>query len=218
MTVSAETTQVAPPYLTGVQDTWHAVARGALQYAAVMSNGVQVAPAECGALVRVTKHGAYKRDGLPVLHDPCPECAWAVAIATGTTSAEISRIHGPGEAARLKRLGFDPLHPGRLCAAIIAAENPAGPGNPAVIRLLAAVSRHRPGLAFSEGCIEGDCDNAADGGTCQCPGNAVCWTCSLCAGAEAGEGAGTLMEQCTIAAPCGVYAALAAHYESSKSA
>ena len=217
--MSAETLQeTTAPYLTGVQDGWHAVGREALQHAAVRGNGGRVARAECGALVLVTKHGAYKRDGLPVLHDPCQQCAWTVAIATGTIDKEISRMHGPGEGARLARLGFDPLLPGRLCAAIIAAAgNPIDTDNLAVIRLLAAISRHRPGLAFSEGCIEGDCDNAADGGKCQCPGTAVCWTCSLRCGAEAGGWAGTLMEECTIAAPCGVFAALAAHYQSGAS-
>jgi hypothetical protein len=214
--MSAETTQEAAlRYLTGVQNGWHAVGRDALQYAAVMSNGVRVAQAVCGALVRVTKHGEYKRDGYPVLHDPCPECAWTVAIATGTISGEISRMYDPDEAARLARLGFDPALPARLCAAILAAaENPVEADNLAVIRLLATVTRHRPGLAYSEGCLDGDCDNSPDGGTCQCPGSAVCWACSLRAGDEAGEWSGTLMEECRITAPCGVFAALITHYES----
>jgi hypothetical protein len=201
--------------LAGVQNGWHAVGRDALQYAAVMSNGVQVAQAECGALVRVSKHGPYKRDGYPVMHDLCPECAWTVAIATGTIDAEISRMHDPGEAAALARLGFDPLLPGKLCAAIIAAAgNPVDVGDLAVIRQLAAVTRHYPGLAVSEECAEGGCEHAGDDGKRDCPGSAVCWTCSLRSGDEAGEWAGALMDECTITAPCGVFAALVAHYES----
>jgi hypothetical protein len=214
--VSAETVQEAAPwYLTGVQSGWHAVGRDALQCAAVMSNGVRVAQAECGALVRVSKHGPYRRDGYPVMHDPCPECAWTVAIATGTIDGEISRMHDPDEATALARLGFDPMLPGKLCAAIIAAaENPVDVNNQAVIRQLATVTRHRPGLAVSEGCAEGDCEDIGADGKCDCPASAVCWTCSLRSGDEAGEWAGTLMEECRITAPCGVFAAFAAHYES----
>src|ERR1700722_995362 len=122
MPVTAETTQdPAPGHLTGVQHGWHAVAWDALPYAAVTPRGVRVAEAECGQLVRVSKHGPYQRDGYPVMHDPCPVCAWTVAIAAGDTDGEISRMYGPDEAASLALIGVDPLLAGRLCAAIIAA-------------------------------------------------------------------------------------------------
>jgi hypothetical protein len=84
----------------------------------------------------------------------------------------------------------------------------------AVIRQLAAVTRHHPGLAVSEECAQGGCEHAGAAGKRDCPGSAVCWTCSLRSGDEAGEWAGALMDECTITAPCGVFAALGAHYES----
>lgn len=195
-----------PAYLTGVQQGWHAVARDALKYAALMSNGVQVAQAECGALVRVSKHGAYIRDGFPVMHDPCPECAWTVAVAVDATECELDLITPDfAEYDALAGLGLDPLLPGKLIRAILAAAEDRS--DPAVIRQLAAVTRHAPSRAVSEECAEGDCSHDPCTG-----GRAVCWACSLRAGDEAGEWAGSLMEQGTVAAPCSVLSALAAHY------
>ena len=103
--------------------------------------------------------------------------------------------------------GIDPLLPGALCRAVLAAaEDKSGP---AVIRQLAAITRHCPGLAVSEECADGGCGHQP----CTYPDSqAVCWTCSLRTGEEAGEWAGHLMEECTVTAPCGVLAALAAHY------
>jgi hypothetical protein len=193
-------------YLTGVQHGWHAVAQDALKFAATMSNGVRVAQAECGAFVRVSKHGAYVRSGYPVMHEPCPVCAWTVAVATDATEAELDLIT-PDFAVfdTLAGLGLDPLLPGKLVRALLAAAEDRS--DPAVIRQLAAVTAHSPGLAVSEACAEGDCGHGPCTG-----GRAVCWTCSLRSGEEAGEWAGTLMEQCSVAAPCSVLTALAAHY------
>lgn len=199
-------------YLTGVHDSWHAIAPDALGFAAPMSNGVLIVPAECGALVRLAgKHGVYARDQRPVTFQPCPPCAWAVAVATGTVDREIELISpDQRESAALTRLGLDPLLPAALCRAVLAAaEDRSGP---AVLRQLAAITRHCPGLAYSEGCVEGNCDNTPDGGECHCTGSPVCWTCSLRCGDEAGEWAGTLMEECTVPAPCGAWTALTAHY------
>ena len=200
-------------YLTGVHSGWHAIAKDALQYAAVMGLGaagrVLIVPAECGTLVRLApKYGIYKRDTLPVTYDPCPECAWAVALATGGVDREIALISpDEQESAALARLGHDPLLPGLLCRAVLAAaEDPSGP---AVIRQLAAITRHRPGLTCAEECADGGCGHQP----CTYPGSqAVCWTCSLRTGGEAGEWAGHLMEECAVTAPCGVLTALAIHY------
>jgi hypothetical protein len=202
-------TQDPGQYLTGVQLGWHAIHRDSLRYAAVMSNGVQIAAAECDALVRVApKHGPYRRGDQPVMYDPCPVCAWSVALATGATGRELELITPGGpESAALARLGLDPLLPAALCRAILAATN--DPSSQAVIRQLAAVTAHSPGLAISEECAEDGCGHHP----CTYPGaQAVCWTCSLRTGEEAGEFAGRLMDQATVTAPCGVLAALAAHY------
>ena len=197
-------------YLAGVHEGWHAIAPDALQYAGTTRNGIQIVPAECGQFVRLApKYGAYVRAEVPVTHDPCPECGWIVAVATGTVDREI-RLITPDrqEAAALVRLGADPLLPGALCRAVLAAaEDPSGP---AVIRQLAAVTRHRPGLAISEECAEGGCGHRP----CTYPGSlAVCWACSLRTGDEAGEWHGQLMAEATVTALCGTLAALAAHYE-----
>jgi hypothetical protein len=202
-------TQDPDQYLTGVQRGWHAIHRDSLQYAAMMSNGVQVATAECDALVRVAaKHGPYRRASVPVAYDPCPYCAWTVAVATGAIEHELELITPPaGESAALARLGLDPLLPAALCRAILAAAEDRSSQD--VIRQLAAVTAHSPGLAISEECGEGDCDHHP----CTYPGSwAACWGCSLRTGEEAGEFAGRLMDQGTVRAPCGVLAALAAHY------
>lgn len=202
------TAETETAYLTGVQQGWHAVARDALQYVALMSNGVQIAPAECGALVRVSKHGAWKRDGYPVMHDPCPECAWMVAVATGERAieAELDLITPDfAEYDALAGAGVHPLLALSLASAVLAAAEDRN--DPAVIRQLAAVTRHAPGRAVSEECAEGDCGHDP----CTA-GRAVCWACTLRTGDEAGEWSGQAMSECTVAAPCSVLLALAAHY------
>ena len=201
----------AGEYLTGVQDGWHAIAPDALKYAAATSNGVWIVPAECGALVRLApKFGPYVRDALPVMHAPCPPCAWSVAVATGGTDREIALIlDDDGAAAALRRLGLDPELPARLCRAILAATSSGDPAGQAVIRQLAAVSAHAPGLSVGEECAEGGCHHKP----CSYPSSRpVCWACSLRAGEEAGEWAGSLMSECAVTAPCGVLTALAVHY------
>jgi hypothetical protein len=193
-------------YLTGVQQGWHAVARDALKFAATMSSGVQIAQAECGALVRVSKHGGYVRGGYPVMHEPCPVCAWTVAVATDASESELDLITPDfAEFDALAGLGLDPLLPVKLVRAILGGGEDKS--DPAVIRQLAAVSAHQPGRAVSEACAEGDCGHDPCTG-----GQAVCWTCSLRSGDEAGEWAGRLMDECTVVAPCGILSALAAHY------
>ncbi len=219
MTVSTDTANPALPgrtrapgpgdYLTGVHGGWHAIAHDALQYAGKMSNGVMIVPAECGALVRLApKYGTYARNKVPVTYDPCPECAWTVSLAAGAVEREI-RLITPDrrESAALARQGIDPLLPGALCRAVLAAaEDKSGS---AVVRQLAAITRHCPGLTVREECADGGCGHRP----CTYPGSrAVCWTCSLRTGEEAGEWAGHLMEECTVTAPCGVLAALAGHY------
>lgn len=206
---SGTRTQDPGQYLTGVQNGWHAIHRDNLRYAAVMSGGGRLAIAECQAFVRVAaRRGCYRRDRRPVTYDPCPVCAWTVAIATGSTGRELELITpDESESAALTRLGIDPLLPAALCGVILGAAKDES--SEAVIRQLAAVTAHSPGLAVSEECAEGGCDHDP----CTYPAaQAVCWACSLRTGEEAGEFSNRLMEQATVAAPCSVLAALAAHY------
>lgn len=199
-------------YLTGVHHGWHAVTRAALPLAATTGDGIRIVLAACGTFVTLAPmYGTYARDAVPVAYEPCPECAWAVAVATSTADREIQLITpDEREAAALAALGLDPFLPGALCRAILAAAEDE-PGRE-VIRQLAAVTRHRPGLAVSAGCAEGDCEDTSAAGTCGCPARAVCWGCSLRAGTEAGEWAGSLMGEGIVDAPCSVLAALAAGY------
>ncbi len=133
----------AGEYLTGVQGGWHAIAPDALQYAATTSNGGRIVPAECGALVRLApKFGPYVRDALPVMHGPCPPCAWSVAVATGGTDREIAlMLNDDGAAAALRRLGLDPELPARLCRAILAATSSGDPAGQAATSSTRAGSR-----------------------------------------------------------------------------
>ena len=212
-----------PAHLTGVQRGWHAVARDALKYAALMSSGTQVAYAECGALVRVSKHGAYKRDGYPVMHGPCPECAWAVAAGASELEEEIQRLMPSNEDREvLARLGVDPLI-AVTAAAQLAEAARTGRGDyeadhPATVQTLAAISRHAPVILVPEDCAEGSCEHyppgydPLNGRGFQCSrpeASAACAECSLQAGQWAGEWEGQY--ELVIPAPCTVLTRLAAH-------
>ncbi len=208
---------VMTEYVTGVHRGWHAIHRADLEYA-FGADPRLAAWAVCGALVRVSKHGVYDRAETPVSHDPCPQCAWHVAIATGSTERELLLLAPDDrQAAALARCGVIPLTAVAVCRAILAsAEDPA---DPAVLMQLAAATAHQPGLAVSEACLEGDCahhpEDLADGQDWRCDypdAEAVCWACSLRYGSWAGEGEGLLLDECVVPAPCGVLSALTARY------
>jgi hypothetical protein len=211
MTTSATRRRRPAAYLVGVQDGWHAIHPDVLALAAATGDGIKIAQALCGRLVRYApKYRAYTRDTRPVTFDPCPECAWAVAVATGATAREIQLILPDAPQSEvLRRNAIDPLLPAALCRAILAAAE-GDPSEPEVIRQLAAVTRHQPGVAVSEDCADGGCSHHP----CTYPdGRAVCWACSLRAGDEAGEWAGQIMPECAVAAPCGAWSALAGYYQ-----
>jgi hypothetical protein len=210
--------EIMTEYVIGVHQGWHAIHRPALEYA-IGTEPHLIAAAVCGVSARVTKHGVYDRAEWPVSGAPCPECAWHVAIATRSVERELLLITPDDrEAAVLARCGVTPLTAVTVCRAILAAAD--DPAHPAVIRQLAAASAHRPGLAVSEACAEGECEHreaeAEDLGQheqCSYPeATAVCWECSLLSGSWAGEYEGRLLGECTVRAPCSVLSALAAYY------
>jgi len=214
-----------PAYLIGVHQGWHAVTQFALKYTAAMSSGTRIAYAECGALVRVSKHGPYRRGGFPVMHDPCIECAWAVAGETGQLDEEIRRLMPSNEDREVfTRLGVDPLT--AVTAATMLAEaarsghGDYGADHPATIQMLAMITRHAPVILVPEDCAEGSCEHyppgydPLTGKGFECPrpeASAACAACSLQAGSWAGEWEGRY--ELGIPAPCAVLTRLAEHAE-----
>jgi len=213
-------------FITGVDGAggiWHAIDRQRAHYPWTRAaSGVAVAV--CGALARVTNHGVYDRPGPPVTYGPCHVCAWTVAIATGSTERELQLITpSDRSAAGLARAGVDPLLAVKICRAVLvresclAAEN--GLDHAATVQVLAHAATHRPVLVVPEDCAEDDrcCRHqpaaAEETWRCDYPdGAALCFACTLRAGPWAGSWEGDVMDECRIAAPCGVLQALARHY------
>jgi len=210
--------QVMTRYVTGVQDGWHAIDRQDLERA--FGTGPHLAAwTVCGQLARVSELGVYTRDQGPVQSRPCPQCAWHVAIATGSIGREMTLLTpNRREAAALARCGVTPRTAVAVCQAILAAAG--DPAHPAVVRQLAAATAHRPDLSIPEDCAEGSCEHrparlaGRPNWRCGYPDAlAVCWECTLTRGSWAGEYEGTALQECTVPAPCSVLLALAAHYK-----
>ena len=122
---------------------------------------------------------SYDPDTYPAKWDPCPQCRWTVAAMTGTFEAALASLKDPRARA--------------VALAILAKPGEDDPEDPAVIQLLAAVSRHAPVSLVAEECAEGDCEHVAAGGKPgECPGRLACRACSLQAGDWARGMAGTV--------------------------
>jgi hypothetical protein len=220
------------PYVAGMchDHEVHAVPREWAQHAIDQQmDGPVAAAAVCGRLTIVMV-------AMPSLSEwrstrLCGYCGWAIAIEAGIIEARLDAITPTGRARdALARLIGDPLVARRLCEAVIGRAS--GPdadyelGHGATIQILATITRHAPTLGLPEDCAEGDCDHQhagpADqdpnttigaGGECHYPvASAVCPACTLRAGGWAGQWEGQFMGECYIHAPCGVLAAIAAHY------
>lgn len=189
------TTTEARRFLTGVQQGWHAID------AAPFDTGCREhAWALCGAIVRLAgeKYQPYDPSSVPVSHDPCPQCRWTVAAATGSFDAAIRDLEHPLAIATATAI-LD--HSGRL---------EQGIDDPAAIQLLAAVAAHAPVLLVTEEAAEeGGCLGCVNPPCHGCPGRLACAACSLQAGDWAGEWQGQYREECLIEAPCAVLLALA---------
>ncbi len=216
-------------FLTGeLNGLWHAVERAqdAPGQAAAADGPALLASAVCGATVRVTEFGVYDRVGFPVSCGPCPACAWAVAIATGSTERELLLLTPDDRTATaLSRMDVDPYLTVEVCRAVLAqcsdpdAEYEAG--DPPIVQVLGHATAHAPVLWVPEDCAEDPraCRHRPDGAgpdgedwQCDYPeASAGCGTCSLRSGPWAGEREGKVMDQCRVAAPCDALRALAAH-------
>jgi len=194
-------------YLTGIQDTWHAVSHADADWS-IRRSGRHITTAVCGRPTRLAlKYPVYRRGRRPVSYKPCPECAWTVATARGEIDVEVARLMPGGEDRQvLARLIPDPLIAVTAAAMIVEAAA-GGHGDyeldhPSTIALLAAVERHAPVILTPEDCADGDCEHG-DGGECPRPhANAACEACSLQVGPWAGEWEGTFRHECTVPAPC----------------
>lgn len=221
----------ADRYLAGEGDGWHAVERGWGDRRAAHDGdwpfgGPLTAGAVCGQLATLTRrHGTYDRMAAPVRANPCPQCAWAVAIATGSTGRELSFLRPRHcEAAAIARTGADPMLAFQVCQAILAIEHGPdaafGLDHPATAQILACATRHRPVLLRRCEQDQGRGDavpgwDRADRGTSTCgcgDADAICVACTLWAGPWAGEWEGTSVAECIVTGPCSVLTTLAASY------
>jgi hypothetical protein len=172
----------AARYVPGSGDGWHAVDRDWVNRVAAQARSrcaADTAAAVCGQLVTVAwEHGIYDRTAAPVHGDPCPHCAWAVAIEAGRTGRELSFLRPRRcEAAALARAGSHPLLAFLTGQAILAAQNgPAasyGLDHPATAQILACLTRHRPVLPSrcDQGTPAGDwpgADRTGGAWACRC--------------------------------------------------
>ena len=154
---------------------------------------------------------AYDRLALPVAARPCRECAWQMAIRTGSTGRELALLApSAAEAAAITRSGADPVLAGLVIHAILRGEDGGEDGldSPVVAQLLALTTSHRPVLYSCEACSDGE-SGECDGGCAE----ACCGACTPRAGPWAGEWEGTSLPGLLITAPCSVLTALASRYD-----
>ncbi|WP_219419612.1 hypothetical protein [Pseudonocardia nigra] len=156
-----------------------------------------------GGVTVAAKFGAFDPDR--DRDHTCHECAWTVAIRTGTLDAEVDRLSGADGA---------PTMAAQVARAIVTAQSETGAGHeldhPYTVQLLAAVSAHAPTPLISPECGEGACEHPREQ---SCPTVALaCLACSQLSGGWAGEWEGTCMPECTVPAPCEVLRTLATHY------
>lgn len=193
----------------------HAVRREAIRGGAGPDGGSLVARTLCGQLA-VPAPVRYDGDTGSLLHD-CLECAWRAAFSRGTTAAQARRLTpASGEREILARHMPDPLIAPSTAARFLALADAGAlePGHPALVQVLATITRHRPVIAMSESCSDGECGHipgdAEPGTVCPSPdATVICGGCTLHAGGWAGEREGQLFPACTIPAPCAVLTSLA---------
>ncbi|WP_327591380.1 hypothetical protein OHA25_60635 (plasmid) [Nonomuraea sp. NBC_00507] len=139
-------------------------------------------------------------------HTVCAKCAWAVALQAGPEAIEreLQAITPAGDDPKALPIP-DPLIARRLCEAILAAENAATgqlevtrPHDRGLIELLAAVTQHAPAVRPA--------DHTADEPLWAIAG---CAACTLSIGDQARRlRTRASKEECVVAAPCSVLAAL----------
>lgn len=231
-TTKRDRTEVPPipdvPFLIGLHagdGLVHAVSHGNATWALERYDGSDErdahAAAECGAVGVIARYwGEFRRDNEHLrgqLHDLCPRCAWGVAIARGTTDAELADITpGALEMLALARLMPDPLVAVNICRSILARrarDEEYDMDSDYWPTLLAHATEHRPVVLLPEACGESGpgCDEHEDDAVCCAATDTVaCGTCSIRAGSWAGEWAGQY--ECTVSAPCSALLAMSEMY------
>jgi len=195
--VGATEREVDPP-VTGVGGgRWHGVDR---VYPPCAGEGGQWGRAVCGDLVAVAgRFGVFDPDRFP--GGTCLECTWRAAITAGTV---MDRIRALADVEGPPRLAA------RVAEAIVAGAS-CDLDHPHAVQLLVAVGAHAPAGLLDEACA--DCHGCGHTGVRPCPPAVMaCLACSEQAGSWAGEREGFCLPEVTIAAPCEVLRALAAHY------
>lgn len=169
-------------------------------------------PAECGQTVRISRDwGTFERGNEHVDRlGACAECAWTVAVATGTTDREMLAQH-PKDAAEhdaLVRLLPNPLLYLDICRKLVADVVDEGP-DARFVQLLTVASRHKPVVLLDGMCWEENCDHDEKPRDCYAEADTVaCGACTVSAGDWAGEFAG-YTEVLVAAVECPVLPAMA---------
>ncbi|TMS50674.1 hypothetical protein [Mycobacterium sp. DBP42] len=148
----------------------------------------------------------------------CHECRWILAIQRDTIAAEIATYTpDPVDSAVITAILGSPLIGVDVLTAIadssVKVHHDRNLNPSRLSQLLSHASRHQPTVTLCEECVEIGIVNAHGFGSI-CPEQSViCHSCTPHAvEAWAGEREGTVLTECTVAAPCSVLSTLARHY------
>lgn len=198
----------APEFLIGIGHSsgpLHAIAQ---RFAAIQRSHVGTV---CGTMASIARSwGEFVRGNEHIdRHQLCPECAWLVALEHGTADNELARRRPRNEyLAALRRCLPDPLLYVRVIERLLELARENDTDHDEVARLLGHVTVHQPTLLMGEDCTD-NCEHDSEDDCYGDEPTVVCLECSVLNGSWAGEWEG----QVHIAVPpCGVLAAVAAHY------
>jgi hypothetical protein len=156
------------PFLVGISGgERHAIDREFFDGSRRLHGG-KYAHSECGRPVLYASQYPIWAGTWPPHVRWCADCAWTVAAHDGDLERQVRALIPP-DALRpaLTRLMADPLIAVKAAVSIIeAAESGYGDhdaGDPEMIRVLAAITRHQPVILVTEDCADGECGHGADG-------------------------------------------------------
>lgn len=168
-------------------------------------------PTVCGTIATLArKHGEFVRGNEFVDRSTlCPECAWFVALENGTADYELA-VRTPAAASlrALQRCVPDPLLYVRTARRLLELAVDAETEHDTTASFLGHITLHKPTLLLGEDCTH-NCEHDFED---ECYGDTptvVCLECSVLSGSWAGEWEGQVFIPVP---PCGVLAAVAAHY------
>lgn len=180
---------------------------------------VATAVAICRRQVRLaTAWGPYSREAALERGFRCADCVWILALVRGDIEAEIDQFVSCESAAGASAINARLGDVGRRVLAAIAADPALRRCAPELrpsqqTKILGHAARHLAVVVVCEECADYGGDDAHGSGQV-CPAQKViCASCTPTADDSwAGEWVGTFLNECIVAAPCSVLAALAAHY------